>query len=468
VLFNSLAFAVFFPIVFALYWLLRTPARQNRLLVLASLFFYGWWDWRFVSLILISTLVDYTCALKIGAARRRDQSGKGWLRLSLFANLGLLGVFKYFDFFIGSAESLWTAIGWRPDLLKVVLPVGISFYTFQTMSYTIDVYRGRFEARQSIVDVAAYVTFFPQLVAGPIERASTLIPQLEVARKLSPEALRLGLMLMLSGFLKKIVLADGIGPFANAIFQRAAEGEALGATEIYLGTFAFSLQLYGDFSGYSDIARGAARLLGIELMINFRQPYFSRSFSEVWQRWHISLSLWLRDYLYISLGGSREGRLKTLRNVLVTMLLGGLWHGAAWHFAVWGALVGGFIVVERLVSMSDPRGWSKWRQAWGVLFTYHLWLITLVFFRSDSVRTATRLLGSLGTSWRAPSRELLLAVALGLAVMVLVDLPHLLHPQEELPCATRARWRVLTLALAAIGFVLVPPIGSIEFIYFQF
>ena len=467
-LFNSVAFAIFFPLILLLYWSLRTPGRQNRLIVAASLFFYGWWDWRFVSLLLLSSVVDYVCALKISAAQGRGEKGLGWLRASLLVNLGLLGAFKYHDFFVTSAEPLWEALGWSPGLLRIVLPVGISFYTFQTMSYTIDVYRGQFEARRSLIDVAAYVTFFPQLVAGPIERATTLIPQLERPRSLTPAGARLGIMLIVSGLFKKMVLADGLGPIADALFHRAGRGEPLTPAEVLLAAYVFSFQLYGDFSGYSDIARGAARLLGFELMLNFRQPYFSRTFTEVWRRWHISLSFWLRDYLYISLGGSRGGKLLTLRNLFLTMFLGGLWHGAAWHFVAWGSYIGVILIVERLLGLQDTSRWGWPRQALGVVLTFHMWAASMIFFRADSIGTALRMFGDVGNPWVWPSVQQFSVLCVATAVLVLIDLPHLLHREEELPCADRKGWLFLTLVMAVVGFFLVPPVGNVQFIYFQF
>lgn len=467
-LFNSLTFLVFFPITLTLYWLLRTPRRQNVFLVAASLFFYGWWDWRFCFLLITSTLVDYFCAQAIERARDRGRSPGIWLAISISVNLGILGIFKYYDFFVESAGRIWSALGWRPDLLNVVLPVGISFYTFQTLSYTIDVYRGKFRARRSLVDVAAYVMFFPQLVAGPIERAVSLIPQMEKKRSVSLETIRLGMMLILTGFLKKQVLADGLAPFVESCFGKAIMGQEIRPELVMLGTYAFAFQIYGDFSGYSDIARGVARLLGFNLIINFRQPYFSRCFSEIWHRWHISLSYWLRDYLYISLGGNRGGAARTLTNLMITMLLAGLWHGAAWNFVGWGGLCGVYLLVERLVGIKNYRSWSMPRQLLGIAITFHLWCLALIMFRADSVQTAWAMVSSLSTSWSLPDFWAVLMVVLGGLLVVVIDVPHLLHPNEELPCAHRTGWRLLICGVAVVCFYLVPPLGTIQFIYFQF
>jgi D-alanyl-lipoteichoic acid acyltransferase DltB (MBOAT superfamily) len=468
VLFNSVPFAIFFPAVLALYWLLRTPRRQNALLVVASLFFYGWWDWRFVSLLLLSVVVDYFCALWIERARAGGSRGRAGLVTSLVVNLGILGVFKYYDFFIESAEALWISLGWRPDLLDVVLPVGISFYTFQTLSYTIDVYRGQFEARRSFIDVAAYVTFFPQLVAGPIERAPRLIPQMERPRRLGLDDIQLGVMLMLTGFIKKMLLADGVAPIVEWSFGRAALGQEIGGAAALVGVLAFGVQIYGDFSGYSDIARGAARLLGFDLVINFRQPNFSRSFSELFERWHISLSTWLRDYLFISLGGSRGGLYRAARNLAITMVLAGLWHGAAWTFAIWGAVMGLFLASAHLLGLGQPARWSRWRQALGLATTFAGWHLSGFLFRAQDIATSGRLYASL-VSWEAPFPVQQALVAFGaLAVVVLIDLPHVLHPDEELPAARRTGWMLFTMAVAICGFWTFPPLKSQPFIYFQF
>lgn len=468
-LFNSLAFAVFLPSVLAIYWSLRSTRRQNLFLLLASLFFYGWWDYRFVSLLLVSTLTDYFCGLGIGRAHARQAAGRPWLIVSLIVNLGMLGVFKYYDFFVESAEPLWLQLGWRPDLLAVVLPVGISFYTFQTLSYTIDIYRKKFEPRRNLIDVAAYVTFFPQLVAGPIERAATLMPQMERPRSISAETIRLGLMLMLVGFVKKLVIADGIAPVVGEIYGRAAQGESISAYDVVLGGYGFAFQVYGDFSGYSDIARGAARLLGFNLMINFRQPFFSRTTTEIWTRWNISLSTWLRDYLYVGLGGSRGGKARTLINLAATMLLGGLWHGAAWNYVAWGGLAGLYLVVERLLNIHDYRPWGTLRRAFGIVMTFQLFSLALVVFRSGGLETAGFMLSTLfGGPWALPSAGMAAAIAGAGLLIAFLDLPHLLHPSEELPCAHRRGWTIATLGVAAVCFLMFPPLDSQSFIYFQF
>jgi len=468
VLFNSAAFAVFLPIVLVVYWSLRSTRQQNLFLLAASLFFYGWWDWRFLSLIALSTCVDYGCALSIERERERGGTGRRWVTASLVSNLGILGVFKYYDFFVESAEPLWAALGWRPDLLHVVLPIGISFYTFQTLSYTIDVYRGQFRARRSLLDVAAYVTFFPQLVAGPIERASRLLPQLERPRRLRVEDVRLGVLLIAVGLLKKVVIADGVAPVVDAVFADAGDGPVR-PEHVLIATNAFALQIYGDFAGYSDVARGVARLLGIDLVVNFRQPYFSRRYAELFDRWHVSLSTWLRDYLFIPLGGSRGGPARTLLNLFLTMLLAGLWHGASWTFGIWGCLVGGLLVTDRLLPLGDPDRWSPAARGLGILLTFELWSLGAVFFRAPDLATASSMVQSLATgTWALPDPWYALALGLVVAATLAVDVPQELHPEEDLAAARHSRWRALLLAVTVVGFVLVRPLGEQPFIYFQF
>ncbi|MEE3180509.1 MAG: MBOAT family O-acyltransferase, partial [Planctomycetota bacterium] len=344
--FTSIAFLFFLPIVWTIYWCLRRRQWQNLLLVCASYVFYGWWDARFCVLMLTSSLVDYVLGLALGPPPANDETGKTRLRrrrlllgLSLGCNLGLLGIFKYFGFFVGSFQAAASLLGWSPNpvTLEIILPVGISFYTFQTLSYTIDIYRGQLQPTRKLVDYLAFVSFFPQLVAGPIERASRLLPQFQRPRQWNRDAAGDGLRQMLWGLFKKVVIADTLaGPVALAF----ASPETIDGPQLMVATVLFAYQIYCDFSGYSDIAIGTARLFGIRLMRNFAYPYFSQSIAEFWQRWHISLSTWFRDYLYIPLGGSRGGRRRTWRNAIVTFLVSGLWHGAAWRFVAWGGLHG--------------------------------------------------------------------------------------------------------------------------------
>ncbi len=331
--FNSTAFLGFLTVFLLLYFLLRhSLVRRNQLIVAASYFFYGWWDWRFTSLLLLSSLVDFHAGRNmIGADSRKRRR---LLILSLSVNLGALGFFKYYNFFIESATQVITALGINasPPLLSVILPVGISFYTFQSLSYTIDIYRRQAEPTQDLTAFLAYVSFFPQLVAGPIERASSLLPQFLSTRKITAKQLEVGIWLILWGLFKKVVIADSLAPLVDMVYGNSSiEGPV-----IILATLAFGLQIYCDFSGYSDIARGVAAILGFELRLNFNLPYTAITPSEFWRRWHISLSTWFRDYVYIPLGGNRGSKQRTSLNLILTMVVAGLWHGAGWNFVLWG------------------------------------------------------------------------------------------------------------------------------------
>jgi alginate O-acetyltransferase complex protein AlgI len=342
-LFTQLTFWIFFATVGALYVVLRHRA-QNRMLLVASYVFYGVWDWRFLSLIFLSTCIDYVVARALGI-QDDPQKRRRLLFTSLASNLGMLCIFKYLGFFADSFSDLLMLAGMTasPFTLSIVLPVGISFYTFQTLSYTIDVYRRNLAPEQNFWDFALFVAFFPQLVAGPIERASNLLPNITMPRVLSWDAFGRGTVLCLTGLIKKVVIADGISPAVDAIYSAPNPS----GIDIALATWLFAVQIYCDFSGYTDIARGVAKMLGFGLMRNFAQPYFATNPQEFWRRWHISLSTWLRDYLYVSLGGNRGGRWMTYRNLMATMVLGGLWHGAAWNFILWGAFQGGLLSLHR-------------------------------------------------------------------------------------------------------------------------
>lgn len=350
--FNSASYAVFFPLVLGLYWLLRHRG-QNLLLLVASYAFYAFFDWRFLGLLALSTGLDFW----FGHAVHRAAEGrrKRWLWASIAVNLGILGVFKYFDFFVDSGLDVLRRFGFEGSgpLLRVVLPVGISFYTFHGISYVFDVYRRVIRPTRHLIDYACFVAYFPQLVAGPIGRATIQLPQFERPRQRpDADAVQSAVLLILLGLVKKVVIADGVAHVANQAF---ATPDAWSSWYLLLGVLAFSLQIYGDFSGYSDIARGSSRLLGIELPLNFTEPYLSRTITEFWRRWHISLSNWLRDYLYVPLGGNRGSPLATYRNLLVTMVLGGLWHGPAWTFVAWGAGHG--------VALGAHRWWTSRRAA---------------------------------------------------------------------------------------------------------
>ncbi len=345
VTFASLTFFLFLPIVFALHWVQRRGSTQNIVLVLASYVFYGWWDYRFCGLMLLSSLVDFGIGLALGACTG-DKTRRLWLGLSLAFNLGLLGFFKYFNFFHENLLRLAQAIGWQLNAgtLEIILPVGISFYTFQSLSYSIEVYRRRLEPTRNLIHYLAFVSFFPQLVAGPIERATCLLPQFGARRVFDEQQAREGLRQILWGLAKKLVLADRLAAFVNATY---ADPTSAGGPALALATVCFAFQIYCDFSAYSDIAIGTARLFGIELSRNFAYPYFAQNPAEFWRRWHISLSTWFRDYVYVPLGGNRTTPWRRAVNVLVTFLLSGLWHGAAWRFLCWGGIHGTAVIAVR-------------------------------------------------------------------------------------------------------------------------
>jgi D-alanyl-lipoteichoic acid acyltransferase DltB (MBOAT superfamily) len=394
-LFNSIEFFIFLPIVFAIFWnkYLKNLRAQNLIILLSSYFFYGYWDYRFLSLILISTIVDFTIGFSIHK-EKSDKKRKFLLLISLFFNLGLLFFFKYFNFFIETfvqavninLNNIWT--------LNVILPVGISFYTFQTMSYTIDIYNKKLEPTSNFIAFASFVSFFPQLVAGPIERASNLLPQILNKRKFDYKNSVQGLRLVFYGLFKKVVIADSLAPEVNYIFSNYLD---LGGGELWFGAFLFSFQIYCDFSGYSDIAIGVSKLLGFELMSNFKFPYFSRNIGEFWRRWHISLSTWFRDYLYIPLGGSRLGKFISIRNIFIIFIVSGIWHGANLTFLFWGLFhsllfLPSFILKKNRKFLNSVVGKNKispsFKELIQIISNFLLVTIGWVFFRSDSLTDA--------------------------------------------------------------------------------
>lgn len=382
-IFTTWLFVFFFLAVYLLYLRLGKNS-QNLLLLAASYAFYAFWDWRFISLLAFITLLNYYASHAL--RRYRSARARVWLLSSaLTCNLGLLGVFKYYDFFAQSLAGLAASLGMAPPLgmLHIILPMGISFYTFQAMGYTIDVYRGQVEPCSRLRDYALYVAFFPQLVAGPIERASNLLTQVLRPRLLDWQCIRQGLWLLVQGFFLKAYVADNAAVLVNKVF---ASPHPTGAIAL-LGIYAFSLQIYGDFCGYSRIARGLARLMGFELMVNFRQPYFADSPSDFWRRWHISLSTWLRDYLYIPLGGNRNGRARLVVSLLATMFLGGLWHGAAWKFVIWGMYHGLLLVLFRFLPFWRTDGfWSSPpAKAMKILIVFHVICFGWLIFRCENL-----------------------------------------------------------------------------------
>ena len=479
-LFNSLTYLVFLPLVVAVYYTL--PHRVRWVLLLgASYFFYSCWRVEYLALIVISTLVDYAAALGM---ERFDQ--KAWARrtllwLSLSTNLGLLIYFKYLTFF---AESLNTALealvtGRQLPVLDVLLPVGISFYTFQTLSYTIDVFRRVRKPEPHLGVFALYVSYFPQLVAGPIERSTHLLPELKKEVRFDESRLVRGLSQCLWGFFQKVVVADSLAPLVNTVYAdpRSSSGPA-----ILLATYFFAFQIFCDFAGYSNIAIGSSRLLGIDLMENFRNPYFAASLSEFWRRWHISLSTWFRDYVYYSLGGSRGKLVRTCRNLMAVFVISGLWHGANWTFLVWGALHGSVLISERLwllwrsrggqersLRASTAHGWQDvvWRGL-GILVTFHIVLLGWVFFRAETVSDALVMLGRLGVGWGSRVADPYeIAKGLFLICFLLAGQAYAGRASEPWPRAPQlVRWAwsyLLILLLIVFG-----NFAEQEFIYFQF
>ncbi len=404
--FNSIDFALFLPIVFGLYWFVvnKNLTLQNGLIVVASYVFYGWWDWHFLSLIFISTLIDYFVGLGL-QKQEKARVRKALLWISILANLGFLGFFKYYNFFVESFVDAFSFFGTdiNAGTLNIILPVGISFYTFQTLSYSIDVYRGNLKATKNFTAFTAFVCFFPQLVAGPIERATNLLPQFTRSRVFSSVKAIDGLKQILWGLFKKMVIADTCAEQANLVFNNIDDYSGSG---LLVGAIYFAIQIYGDFSGYSDIAIGTSRLFGFDLKRNFAFPYFSRDVGEFWRRWHISLSTWFRDYLYIPLGGSREGTYKKIRNTFIIFLVSGFWHGANWTFIVWGALHAVYFLPLLLTSRNRqhmsivaPNSIFPSLLEFGrIVFTFLLVVFAWIFFRADNLVDAFHYIGNM-FSW---------------------------------------------------------------------
>lgn len=478
--FNSIAFLVFLAIVLTLYYRLRHRA-QNLLLVAASYVFYGWWDWRFLGLLLFTTFFDYWCALRLESVN--DPSKRKWfLAFSMVMNLGVIGVFKYFDFFAEGLADILQTFGMQADMptLHVILPVGISFYTFLSMSYTIDVYRRELKAARNPLDFMLYVSFFPHLVAGPIVRAKDLLPQCRRPRIIQRDQIIDGIWLCLVGYLKKIVIADRLAPFVDSGFA-TGQSPFQDATS-WLVLYAFALQIYGDFSGYSDIARGLAKLMGFELVHNFKAPYLVTNPAAFWRHWHISLSVWLRDYLYIPLGGNRHGALKTTRNLMITMILGGLWHGAGIAFLAWGLYHGILLVVHRAWESvakklrgtgdaSAPERSPFLLKAVAVIVFFHLTCIGWLLFRSGTVPEEIgqwKVISSyLATLWIPPSQisGFLWPVLLLGSLALLLQWKH--AAMDCFSAWTGGRQALAVASILTLIFTLGVFDGS-SFIYFQF
>jgi D-alanyl-lipoteichoic acid acyltransferase DltB (MBOAT superfamily) len=475
--FNSLSFALFLPIVFVLYWFVfnKTKRYQNALLIVASYYFYSCWDWRFLFLLVFSTFLDYYTGIQIEKSKTAT-ARKFWFWLSISINLGFLGIFKYYNFFADSFSNLLNGFGLQtsPLLLNVILPVGISFYTFHGLSYVIDIYLKRIKAEYNFVDYSLFVSYFPLLVAGPIERATHLLPQLKVKRSFDFQKAKEGVFQFVWGLIKKVVIADTCATYANAIFDNY---NSMNSLSLILGAVYFAFQIYGDFSGYSDMALGMSKLFGLDLLRNFNYPYFSRDIAEFWRRWHISLSSWFRDYVYIPLGGSRGAKWKQVRNVFVIFLLSGFWHGANWTFIMWGFLNAAYFLPLLLTNKNRSNlddvslNWDihSLKVFWSMFSTFLLTCVAWVFFRAKSIAEAVDYLQRILTNQKFTSQylenerysyELLLMIG----VFVLVEWNS---RKAVEPISGKYSGLKLTLCLAAI-IALGTYSDYKEFIYFQF
>jgi D-alanyl-lipoteichoic acid acyltransferase DltB (MBOAT superfamily) len=475
--FNSLTFAVFLPIVFVLYWFVfnKNKSSQNLLLILASYYFYSCWDWRFLFLLVFSTFLDYYTGIQIEKGKN-DKIRKFWFWLSIAINLGFLGIFKYYNFFASSFASLLSGFGLQssPFLLDVVLPVGISFYTFHGLSYVIDIYYKRIKAEYNFVDYSLFVSYFPLLVAGPIERATHLLPQLKVKRTFDYEKAKQGAYQLIWGLVKKVVIADTCATYANAIFDNYTH---MNSWSLILGAVYFAFQIYGDFSGYSDMALGISKLFGMDLLRNFNYPYFSRDIAEFWRRWHISLSSWFRDYLYIPLGGSKGSKAKQVRNVFIIFVVSGFWHGANWTYLAWG-FINALYFLPLLLRNTNRSNMEMVKLHWNaasvkeilnILYTFTLACLAWIFFRAKSITDAVWYIkriftdGSFSSQYLSNERynyELLLMIGL----FIVVEWNNRL---KEEPLSGKYSWFKVALAVAAI-VALGTYSDYKEFIYFQF
>jgi len=477
-LFNSIEYLLFLPTVFILYWFVfnKYLRLQNLLIFISSYFFYGWWDWRFLSLIFLSTVVDYFVGLKIHQSQ--DQKVKKiYLWVSVLCNLGLLGFFKYFNFFIDSWIDLLGSFGYEQKsvwTLNVILPVGISFYTFQTMSYSFDIYYKKLKPTKDFISFASFVSFFPQLVAGPIERASNLLPQILTKRVFKYEQGVQGLRLILWGMFKKVVIADSLGIRVDRIFDnyQTMDGGAL-----LLGLVYFSFQIYCDFSGYSDIAIGTAKLFGIEIMSNFKFPYFSRDIGEFWRRWHISLSSWFRDYLYIPFGGSKGGKWMSIKNIFIIFIVSGFWHGANWTFIMWGLThallyIPLFLIGKNRQYTTNVVAKNNWFPSIKELFqmgmTFFSTTIAWVFFRSESISDSFNYLILMVSKFSIPTYERFDIVFVFILVLVVFD--WIMRKNERNPINIQnkyTRW-IMYIVLIYLIISYFNFIDTTQFIYFQF
>jgi alginate O-acetyltransferase complex protein AlgI len=470
-LFNSHVFVIFFVVVYALYLLLMKHHKlQNTLLLVASLIFYGYWDWSLLLLLLLSKTVNFTLANRIDKTEEPVQR-KRYLISAIAFNLMLIGFFKYFNFFASSFVELLELFGIQPDwaTLKIVLPMGISFYTFQLLSYIVDIYRKRLAPVRNFFDFILFVSFFPQLVAGPIERASDLVPQILSPRVLKADQINAGFFLIAWGFFKKIVIADNLKALVDPIFNGYTQYQGF---DILIAILGFTFQIYCDFSGYSDIARGIAKLMGFELMLNFRLPYFALNPSDFWSRWHISLSSWLRDYLYIPLGGNRHGVLNTYRNLFITMLLGGLWHGAAWNFVIWGGYQGAILILYRIFEpkLEPQKFWNHSYFGVGIrmLVMFVLTNIGWVIFRSNSLHQMSYILTNIGFTTSSMSLTFGYKFVFFCLPLLLIQTYQGITANLLIITKLNLFSRISIYSFLAIWLLIFGARESGEFIYFQF
>lgn len=473
-LFNSYLFWIFFGFVALVYWRLGQRA-QNLWLLFVSYVFYACWDWRFLGLLGAATLLTYCAALRIDKAGATPSMRRAWLSLGLLWNLGSLFFFKYCGWFVESLDAFLKLAGQSPTgwVVSIALPVGISFFTFQLVSYLADVYRQKSEATTNLECFALYVAFFPKLVAGPIERQDRLQPQFEEVRApMNEETFREGLYHVLTGLFKKVVIADNLAVIANHVYNRPAVEVSF--PEFMLGTYALAFQIYGDFSGYSSIAQGVAKWLGIDLMTNFKHPYLAENPSDFWRRWHVSLSSALRDYIFMPLSFSKGGLLYTCRNLLITMLLGGLWHGASWTFVAWGAFHGLWLCAEavwrKICGITATPHSTGLKHAAKVLGCFHLVCLSFVLFRCDSIGQVSGLLGSIGKNWQWTH-----FASFGYAYLAFFTVPLMAYEiwaekRRDLMALTNVPWGWRTAGYAFILLLLLffPPPSSNEFVYFRF
>ena len=477
-LFNSIDFALFLPIVFILYWFVanKNLKLQNALIVGASYLFYGWWDWRFLFLILFSTFVDYAVGRKL-KTETKDTKRKILLWTSIIANLGFLGFFKYYNFFLDNFISAFSFFGMeiKVNSLNIILPVGISFYTFQTLSYTIDVYRRKLEPTKDFIAFSAFVSFFPQLVAGPIERASNLLPQFYKKRTFDYSKAVDGVRQILWGLFKKIVIADQCAEYANSIFNNSAD---YSGSTLVLGAVLFGFQIYGDFSGYSDIAIGTSRLFGFDLKQNFAFPYFSRDIAEFWRRWHISLSTWFRDYLYIPLGGSSGGTWMKVRNTFMIFIVSGFWHGANWTFIVWGALNAIYFLPllltknnrNNLETVAKGKIFPSIKEFSSIILTFGLTVFAWIFFRANNLEHAIVYISGIFSKSIISSPEIL--PIQNLLILTIFIITEWIGRENEyaLQKIWAIKWNGVRWSIyIAIALIIAINIGNEQdFIYFQF